>query len=127
KPIEQAMPQMAEVRAAIKAGERAELFGTSASLGTEVHRIFLPVRAGLSDDTWSVMVNLPLDQIQAPVVSLSRGLLIAAAIIIVVLGIVVTLLIRLFAVAPVRSLTNAVERLAAGNTALDVPMIRRRD
>ncbi|TDQ78913.1 methyl-accepting chemotaxis sensory transducer with Cache sensor [Dongia mobilis] len=127
KPIEEGAPQMAAVRAAIQAGEAADLMDNSQSMGGEVHRLFLPVQAGKSTTPWSVMVNLPLDKIEAPVVALTQGLLIAAAVIIFLLGIVVTLLIRRVAVSPVRALTGAVESLAAGNTALDVPMTARRD
>jgi methyl-accepting chemotaxis protein len=127
KPIEEGAPQMAAVREAIKSGQPAELAGASDTLGTEVQSLFLPVKAGRSQNPWSIMVNLPLDKIQAPVVSLTKGLLIAAAAIIVLLGIIVTLLIRSVAVSPVRALTGAVESLAAGNTSLDVPLTSRRD
>ncbi|MBL8709367.1 MAG: methyl-accepting chemotaxis protein [Rhodospirillaceae bacterium] len=127
KPIEEGAPQMAAVRDAIKAGEPADIMDQSANLGTEMHRLFLPVKAGRSANTWSVMVSLPTDKIEAPVVTLTKGLLAAAAVIIVTLGVIVTILIRVFAVAPVRVLTGAVEGLAAGNTAIDVPMVKRRD
>jgi methyl-accepting chemotaxis protein len=127
KPVQEEAPNLASILPSIKEGKRAEMQDYSTSLGTDVQRIFLPVQAGLSNDSWSVMVNLPMDKIEAPVVSLTQGLLIAAGIIILLSAIVITLLIRFFAVKPVQSLTGAVEALAGGNTALEVPMVKRRD
>lgn len=127
KPISETSDTLSGALAAIKGGERLEMADHSKSLDTDVTRIFMPVTAGLSTDRWSVMVNLPQDKMQAPVNALTNTVLIVAAVIVLALGIIVAFLVRYLAVKPVRALTGAVEGLAGGNTALDVPLTARRD
>ncbi|MBI2254418.1 MAG: methyl-accepting chemotaxis protein [Proteobacteria bacterium] len=127
KPIPEISPTLNAALDAIKKGERYEMVDHSTSLDTDVARIFVPVTAGLSNDRWSVMVNLPQDKMQAPVNKLTNTVLIVAAIIVVSLGIIIALLVRYLAAKPINALTGAVEGLAGGNTALDVPLTQRRD
>jgi methyl-accepting chemotaxis protein len=127
KPIPEISPTLNAALESIKKGERYEMEDFSASLNTDVTRIFVPVTAGLSNDRWSVMVNLPQDKMQAPVNKLTNTVLIVAAIIVISLGIIIALLVRYLAAKPINALTGAVEGLAGGNTALDVPLTQRRD
>lgn len=127
KPISETSETLKAALEAIKNGQRLETRDFSASLNTDVTRIFVPVTAGLSTNRWSVMVNLPEDKMHAPVKSLTNTVLIVSAVIVVVLGIIIALLVRYLATNPVHALTGVVEGLAGGNTALDVPLTKRRD
>jgi methyl-accepting chemotaxis protein len=127
KPIDETSVTLKEALSAIKGGERLVTEDRSETLDTDVTRIFMPVTAGLSSDRWSVLVNLPQDKIRAPVNALTNTVLIVAAVIVVVLSIIIALLVRYLAANPVRKLTGAVEGLAGGNTAIDVPLTTRRD
>ena len=127
KPIQENTPTINVVLDAIKKGERYEMTDFSSSLDTDVTRIFVPVAAGLSNDRWSVMVNLPQDKMQAPVNKLTNTVLLVSGIIVVSLAIIIALLVRYVATKPIHALTGAVEGLAGGNTSLDVPLTTRRD
>jgi|JI10StandDraft_1071094.scaffolds.fasta_scaffold13450_2 methyl-accepting chemotaxis protein len=127
KPIVETSETLKDALEAIKNGQRLETRDYSVSLGTDISRIFMPVAAGLSTNRWSVMVNLPQDKIQAPVIALTNTVLIVSAVMILVLGAIIALLVRYLAANPVRKLTGAVEGLAGGNTALEVPLTTRRD
>jgi methyl-accepting chemotaxis protein len=127
KPIQDTSAALNDALPAIKAGEKFDQVDFSASLQTDVTRIFMPVATGLSSTRWSVMVNLPQDKMQAPVDKLTRTVLIVSGIIVVALAIIIAVLVRYLAAKPIQALTGAVEGLAGGNTALDVPLTKRRD
>ncbi|WP_374383260.1 methyl-accepting chemotaxis protein [Dongia sp.] len=127
KPIQETTKSLADALGAIKDGKTFQAEDFSESLQTNVTRIFMPVTTGLSPSRWSVMVNLPQDKMQAPVKALSNRVLLVSAIIVLVLGIIIALLVRGLAVKPIGALTGAVEGLAGGNTALNVPLTDRRD
>jgi methyl-accepting chemotaxis protein len=127
KPIEVQTPSLADAKAPIAKGESFEFEDFSSSLNTEVLRAFRPVEVGKTGTPWSVMVNLPKDKILAPARDLTTFTLIASVILVLALSIIVALLIRSLVVRPVRGLTKAVEGLADGNTAIDVPGTSRGD
>ena len=76
KPIEKTNPRLESAKAAVREGKPFEHFSVSASLGTEVKQLFIPVLIGSSGTPWSILVNLPLDKVEAPVIGL-RNLTIA--------------------------------------------------
>ncbi len=127
KPIQDTTQSLANALEAIKGGQPFQADDFSQSLQTDVTRMFVPVATGLSPARWSVMVNLPLDKMQAPVRALTNRVLIVSAVIVLVLGVIIALLVRFLAVKPIHVLTGAVEGLAGGNTGLDVPLTTRRD
>ena len=51
---------------AIRDGKPFEQFSISASLQKEVKQLFLPVLIGNSGTPWSILVNLPIEKIEAP-------------------------------------------------------------
>jgi methyl-accepting chemotaxis protein len=127
KPIQETSAKLSDALAAIKSGEGYEQVDYSVSLNTDVTRIFVPVSTGLSATRWSVMVNLPQDKMQEPVNKLTNNVLMVSAAIVVVLALIIALLVRFVATKPIHALTGAVESLAGGNTALDVPLTKRGD
>src|SRR6185369_3761267 len=94
---------------------------------TNVLRVFEPIEVGTTGTPWSVMVNLPEDKILAPAHDLTLFTVIASAILVLVLSLIVAFLIRSLVVRPVGGLTKAVETLADGNTAIEIPATKRGD
>jgi methyl-accepting chemotaxis protein len=127
KPIQETSATLSGALAAIKAGEMFQSQDFSVSLNTDVTRIFMPVVTGQSPARWSVLVNLPQDKMEEPVRKLTNTVLIVSAVIVLVLAVIIAVLVRYLAAKPIQALTGAVEGLAGGNTALDVPLTRRRD
>jgi methyl-accepting chemotaxis protein len=127
KPIEQQNASLAQAKEHILKGEAFQFADFSNSLQVNVLRAFEPVEIGTTGTPWSVMVNLPEDKILAPSKGLTIFTTIAAAILVLVLSAIVAFLIRRLVVRPVRSLTQAVETLAEGNTAIEIPATGRGD
>jgi len=85
KPIEQTSPRLADAKAAIHAGRPFDQVSETAD-GQEVKQLFIPVSITGTDTPWSILVNLPLDKINAPVRSLrdttiAGGLVLLAALV----------------------------------------------
>ena len=127
KPVEQDNPTMAPFKPRIAQGEEFSAEDYSSSLGTDVIRAFQPVHVGQTGTPWSVMVNLPKDKILAPARQLTWFTIGAAAVLVVVLSLIVVFLVRGLVVKPVGGLTQAVDTLAGGNTAITVPSTGRGD
>jgi methyl-accepting chemotaxis protein len=127
KPVEQENPSLAAAKTSIAKGQTFEMSDFSSGLKTNVLRVFDPVKIGTTGTPWSVMVNLPEDKIMAPAHDLTLFTTIAAAILVLLLSVVVAFLIRTVVVRPVHGLTKAVETLADGNTAIEIPATGRGD
>ncbi|MBL9034793.1 MAG: HAMP domain-containing protein, partial [Rhodospirillaceae bacterium] len=127
KPIEEGNANMASAKAGIAKGEAFSEEEYSSSLQTNVIRAFQPVNIGDTGTPWSVMVNLPEDKILAPARELTWFTIGAAAALVLALSLIVTFLVRGLVVKPVGNLTQAVETLAGGNTAITVPATNRGD
>ena len=127
KPIEQQSPSLAAAKDSIAKGQILEMRDFSSSLQTNVLRVFEPVPIGTTGTPWSVMVNLPEDKILAPAHDLTAFTLTASAILVLLLSAIVAFLIRGLVVRPVGLLTKAVETLADGNTAIEIPATGRGD
>jgi len=108
-------------------GEAAETTDYSESLGTDVHRLFLPVTLGRAETPWVVMSNLVGSTVAAPTRTVTWAIEISSAILVVVLGIVMAVLVRYLAAKPVQALSAVVNDLAAGHTEVAVPGTRRGD
>jgi len=99
----------------------------SVSLNTDVFRVFQPVKTDAEKAPWSVMINLPLDKIMAPVTELTYYTVGAAAGAVLLLAFIIFILTRALIAKPVGNLTGVVSRLAEGNTAVEVPATKRGD
>jgi methyl-accepting chemotaxis protein len=127
KPIEEQDANLGRAKEAVAKGEKLQYPDHSKSLGVDILRAFVPVDVGVTGTPWSVMVNLPEDKIMAPVKSLTLFTVIAALALVVALSAIVAFLIRRLVVRPVGGLTQAVQTLADGNTAITVPATTRGD
>jgi methyl-accepting chemotaxis protein len=127
KPIKETDAQLAEVLPSIAAGKVYTMEAFSVSLKTNVFRVFQPVATDASKEPWSVMVNLPLDKIMAPVTELTYYTVGAAAGAVLLLALVIFLLTRSLISKPVGNLTGIVSKLAEGNTGVEVPATERGD
>lgn len=110
-----------------QAGESFSITDWSNSLQTDVTRVFVPLKIGEVEKPWAVMLNLPQDKIMAPVKEVIFVNSLIALIVVVLLAAVIMVLVRIVAARPVKTLTQAVETLAGGDTHVTVPMTNRGD
>ncbi|MBI2255937.1 MAG: HAMP domain-containing protein [Proteobacteria bacterium] len=108
-------------------GKPVEAEDYSASLGSDVVRLFTPIQLGASEQQWVVVTNLLTTTIAKPTMAITKIIVIAAVLVIVVLSVVMILLVRGLAARPVRNLTGVVEELAGGHTEVTVPGTARGD
>lgn len=111
----------------IAAGKLRTREDFSQSLDTDVIRVFQPIVSDAAKSPWSLMVNLPLDKIMAPVTTLAYYTVGAAAGAVLLLALVIFLLTRMLVAKPIGNLTGVVGKLAEGNTAVEVPATKRGD
>ncbi|WP_372052843.1 methyl-accepting chemotaxis protein (plasmid) [Tistrella mobilis] len=127
KPVANVEPELADAIRGADGGTMIFEDKPQAVTGALVHRIVLPARFGKVDTPWFVTVDVPEDEISAPVDALTRGLVTTGLVVVAVLGLVIALLIQRLAAAPVGRLTAAVRRLAADETDVVVPLTGRAD
>jgi methyl-accepting chemotaxis protein len=111
----------------IQNGESFMLDDYSKALQTDVKRVLVPMYIGKAPKPWSVMVNLPMDKILAPVNEIVTTNVIIAVVVVLLLAVVIMLLVRYVAAKPITNLTRSVEVLANGDTNVTVPMTARGD
>jgi methyl-accepting chemotaxis protein len=127
KPITDQDPNFKQDLPDIAAGKLRTREDFSESLNTDVIRVFQPVQSDAKTSPWSLMVNLPLDKIMAPVTELTYYTVGAALGAVLLLALVIFLLTRSLVAKPIGGLTGAVSKLAEGNTAIEVPATKRGD
>ncbi len=127
KPLADTQPSLSDMFNQALAGKAVEGTDYSQSLGSEVFRLFNPIQLGDSEKPWIVVTNLVSDTINRPTASITNIIMISAVALVVILAIVMILLVRGLAAAPVRRLTGVVEQLGSGNTAVTVPGTERGD
>jgi methyl-accepting chemotaxis protein len=127
KAIDQAEPDMAEARQAVQAGRRLQQSAHSATLGTGVLRLVLPVRPSQAASPWAVMVNLPEDRIEAPRRALTWSTLAGGAVLLTVLLVSLWLACRAIVGRPLRRTLGVIDALTAGRHEVDVPDQARAD
>ncbi|MGH6940922.1 methyl-accepting chemotaxis protein [Hypericibacter sp.] len=127
KPVTDQDPNFNQDLPDIAAGKLHTRQAFSISLNTDVIRVFQPIQSDARKSPWSLMVNLPLDKIMAPVTELTYYTVGAAGGAVLLLALVIFLLTRMLVAKPIGSLTGAVSKLAEGNTAIEVPATKRGD
>jgi len=127
KPITDQDPNFNQDLPDIAVGKLRTRQDFSESLNTDVIRVFQPVQSDAKTSPWSLMVNLPLDKIMAPVTELTYYTVGAALGAVLLLALVIFLLTRSLIAKPIGGLTGAVSKLAEGNTAIEVPATKRGD
>jgi methyl-accepting chemotaxis protein len=127
KPIEKTNPRLEAIKPAIREGHFAEQLSFSASLQTEVKQLYIPVQIGDTGTPWSLLVNLPLDKIEAPIVEL-RNFTAAGGI-----GLLALLMTSLWIITrqvigqPLKRSTATVATLASGDLQVQVTDADRGD
>ena len=127
KPLADTEPAFNDWFTKAMGGDKVEAVDYSASLDSDVYRLFTPVQLGESEKPWIVVTNLIAETIEKPAATITNIILIAALVVIVILSAVMMLLVRRLAARPVRELTGIVEQLGAGNTGVTVPGTTRGD
>jgi methyl-accepting chemotaxis protein len=127
KPIEKINPNLEAIKPAVREGRFAEQFSFSASLQTEVKQLYIPVEIGDTGTPWSLLVNLPLDKVEAPIAEL-RNFTIAGGI-----GLLVLLMASLWFMTrqvvgkPLQRSIATVAALASGDLQVQVSDAERGD
>ncbi len=127
KPIEKINPRLEAIKPAVREGRFAEQFSFSASLQTEVKQLYIPVEIGDTGTPWSLLVNLPLDKVEAPISEL-RNFTIAGGI-----GLLVLLMASLWFMTrqvvgkPLQRSIATVTALASGDLQVQVSDVDRGD
>ncbi len=109
------------------AGKEVKITDWSPALNSNLYRIFTPIKLGDAEQPWIVVTNLVADTINGPTNEITWIITVSAIIVLIVLSLVITLLVRSVATGPVRRLTDVVEQLGGGNTAVTVPGTTRGD
>jgi methyl-accepting chemotaxis protein len=120
KPIGQTNEKLKEALPAIKDGRSHSHLSFSKSLNTEVTQLFVPIQIGTTRTPWSIMVNLPMDKIQAPKVQLRNAILIGALVLTAILVLALWYSTRHIVGTPLRRIINTVQALTSGNHAVEV-------
>ncbi|MFC7333038.1 methyl-accepting chemotaxis protein [Rhodocista pekingensis] len=127
RPIADTNERLRPVLPAIKAGQPYEQFSVSASLKAPVKQFFLPVTVGRSRTPWSILVNLPVDQVQQPTMELRRFILLSSAALLVVLLGALWLATRRVVGQPLQRSITTIQALTAGDLKVEVPDRERKD
>lgn len=98
----------------------------STHLNTEVARVLMPIRIGNSNKPWSVMIDIPDDEIMRDTINLS--------LIIIGIGLISTLVMLIIIFIISRGITRPIEivsakmsEIAEGNIAIDITTSKRHD
>ncbi|WP_448206532.1 methyl-accepting chemotaxis protein [Azospirillum sp. sgz302134] len=114
KPIEQTNPRLEAAKTAIREGRPFEHFSVTAS-GLEVKQLFLPVTVTGTDTPWSILVNLPLDKVNAPVTSLRNATIAGGLALLAALVAALLIASRLIIGTPLRRTIATLDAVVAGN------------
>ncbi|SNR95393.1 MULTISPECIES: methyl-accepting chemotaxis protein [unclassified Azospirillum] len=120
KPIGDTNERLKNALAPIREGKDYKQFSTSKSLNTEVQQLFIPVNIGSSVTPWSVLVNLPLNQVEKPKVELRNIILMGAGLLTVLLLLALWVSTRQIIGAPLQRIIVTVQALTSGNHSVHV-------
>ncbi|MBP2297702.1 methyl-accepting chemotaxis protein [Azospirillum picis] len=120
KPILQTNDRLKEAMPAIRDGRPYAHFSVSASLKTEVKQLFRPVVVGNTGTPWSILVNLPINQVEVPKRELRTFIVVGAVLLITGLLLALWLTSRLVIGQPLRRIIATVQALTAGNRMVEV-------
>ncbi|WP_372400364.1 methyl-accepting chemotaxis protein [Azospirillum sp. HJ39] len=120
KPIDQTNERLKNALPAIREGRDFAQYSVSKSLNTEVRQLFLPVTVGRSATPWAVLVNLPMDRIEAPKQELRTFIVVGALALAAVLLLALWLATRAIVGRPLRRIIATVQALTAGRRDVEV-------
>ncbi len=126
KPIEQTSASLAAAKAAIQAGRPFEQLSEAAD-GQEVKQLFIPVSVSGTETPWSILVNLPLDKVNAPVRSLRDTTIAGGIVLLAALVAALLMASRTIIGVPLRRTLATLDAVVAGNRTVVIPDTDRAD
>jgi len=114
------------IKESIQKGRTYNYIDESTQTGHKVLRCFSPIKIGKSTTPWSVMVEIPLDEVSAEANRL-LGMIIWVGLISLALVSVVIFLIARSIVKPIRASADFSKQLAIGNLDAAMPLISSED
>lgn len=118
--------ELPNIKESIQKGRTYNYIDESVQTGHKVLRCFSPIKIGKSTTPWSVMVEIPLDEVSADANRL-LGMIIWVGLISLVLVSVVIFLIARSIVKPIRASADFSKQLATGNLDAAMPLITSED
>jgi len=120
KPILRTNDRLKNALTAIRDGIPYAQFSVSASLKTEVKQLFKPVVIGSTGTPWSILVNLPTNQVEVPKLELRNFILIGGTVLGGVLLMALWLVSRIVVGQPLQRIIATVQALTAGDRTVEV-------
>nr|WP_153203957.1 methyl-accepting chemotaxis protein [Niveispirillum sp. SYP-B3756] len=120
KPIGDTNDRLKNALPAIREGRDYQQFSVSKSLNTQVQQLFIPVNIGNTITPWSVLVNLPLNQVERPKVEVRNFILMGATLLTVLLLLALWVSTRQIVGAPLQRIIAIVQALTSGNYSVQV-------
>ncbi len=124
KKLSEAAPNMAAAETAIRNGRPYSQESVEPKAGTggggATLQLFVPVTVGNTGTPWSLLVNLPVDQIEAPKRNLQTFILVGCSLLAVTLLVALWLASRGIVGTPLRRITATVRALTAGNHTVEI-------
>lgn len=127
KPLADIDPGTARAAAqAIKDGNQA-ILDTAGTDGRTWRYLAIPVKAGASEDLWAMVIEVPLDVLNATTAENRRTMIIVSVAAIGSAILLLYVLITFLAGRPLQHLGSVLNRMAAGDHNAEVPEAARRD
>ncbi|BAI75871.1 methyl-accepting chemotaxis protein (plasmid) [Azospirillum sp. B510] len=120
KPILQTNQRLEAAMPAIREGKPYAHFSMSASLNTEVKQLFQPVVVGNTGTPWSVLINLPMNQVEVPKRELTHFIAIGAVLLTAALLLALWLSTRVIVGRPLYRIIDTIRALTAGRRDVEV-------
>jgi methyl-accepting chemotaxis protein len=114
------------VKQAIAAGEPYSVTETSARLGGEALKVYVPIRVGNAPMPWALEVVAPMDKVMGPVRTLMWNCALASLCVLAV-SILGAWMVGSSIGKPIRQATESLARLAQGDTDIAIPSTARKD
>jgi methyl-accepting chemotaxis protein len=127
KPIEQTNPRLEAIKPAVREGRLAEQFSFSSGLQTEVKQLYVPIEIGATGTPWSLLVNLPVEKIEAPVTELRNFTVVGGVALLLALLAALWLMSRQVVGQPLKRTARTVTALASGDLGAQVTDAGRGD
>ncbi|KAA0596667.1 methyl-accepting chemotaxis protein [Azospirillum lipoferum] len=120
KPILETNARLKDAMPAIREGRTFAHFSVSASLKTEVKQLFKPVVIDGTGTPWSILVNLPINQVEVPKQELRTFIAVGAVLLTLGLLLALWLTSRMVVGQPLRRIVATIQALTAGRRDVEV-------
>ena len=127
KPLAQADPGTAKAAADAIGSARQVSMDAQGMDGRTWRYLAMPIKAGASDDLWAVVVQVPVDVLNARTAENTRTMILVSVVAIGAAILLLYVLISSLAGRPLRHLGGVLNRMAAGDHNADVPEAARHD